>query len=530
MKKIIGIISALSITLLAACTSGGQMNARAVVSVTETTTTSISYRVEVRDTQEELSEDDGITLRLYHNTTIIEERTNISLSIGEQRTFVFNDLERETDYYIRVFGSINGSERQLYTNQNSPTTTKAQGDIEQDPLLITTIDEFKGMSNTKHYRLANDLDFDGESIQPLFTSGSPFAGTFDGDGYTIKNIHIHESSHVNRSFLSVFGSVSSGKIENTIFEQIIIDNTANPYRWNSYIAIVASRSTRNEFVLNNVTIKDSQIIAEHNVSNTTDNRNLYIGLAIGSAQGSITDLTIENSSIEVKQGAVNGNTSGTTSATTGTHIGGAVGLFEQERGLNIGRIHVEASIDVTIDQHQAAIDRGLLFVGGVIGAYRSDRVLSGVYAEVDINLTHNGHEDTGELLDIVYVAGLVGYIQQTQITDAYYKGEIDVTLSKPVGSMNLSASVAYTTRTATRLAVDVDMILTVSTEDAQSNLRSGLYIYRQVGSWHPSQGISYIHADVALDGETQSYDEFTQLEASDLSSYFNHAWLSEYFS
>lgn len=86
---------------------------------------------------------------------------------------------------------------------------------EEEPYLIETVDQLNNVRNylgteqsDKHFKLIANLDLDvapynsSSGWEPIGTSGSPFTGSFDGDGYTISNLFIDRMADSN---IGLFG-------------------------------------------------------------------------------------------------------------------------------------------------------------------------------------------------------------------------------------------------------------------------------------------------------------------------------------
>lgn len=78
------------------------------------------------------------------------------------------------------------------------------------------------------YILMNDIVFEdsdfekggdfynsGKGWDPIGTSSTPFTGTFDGNGYTIKNLYINDT----KSYIGLFGYASGATIKNLILDK-----------------------------------------------------------------------------------------------------------------------------------------------------------------------------------------------------------------------------------------------------------------------------------------------------------------------
>jgi hypothetical protein len=77
---------------------------------------------------------------------------------------------------------------------------------------ISNVTELQAMTATGNYYLTGNIDASatsgwngGAGFIPIGTSGTPFIGTFDGQGYTISNLHINRNSWGQ----SLFGYVSA---------------------------------------------------------------------------------------------------------------------------------------------------------------------------------------------------------------------------------------------------------------------------------------------------------------------------------
>lgn len=97
-----------------------------------------------------------------------------------------------------------------------------------DPCVVNTVEELESIGqngydgfpeNLKgHYILGNDIDadetkdwHDGSGFYPISEAGSPFTGSFDGDGYTIRNLYIDVESHIATD-AGLFGVLESDAV------------------------------------------------------------------------------------------------------------------------------------------------------------------------------------------------------------------------------------------------------------------------------------------------------------------------------
>tara|TARA_R110002096_G_scaffold183757_3_gene361805 strand:+ start:7126 stop:14862 length:7737 start_codon:yes stop_codon:yes gene_type:complete len=98
-----------------------------------------------------------------------------------------------------------------------------------NPYQIETIEQLNSIRNllTHHFVLVNDIDLDtepyntGQGWMPIGTNASneEFSGSFDGNGFTIKNLYINRPSE---NFIGLFGSTFSAVLKNIALEDVNI--------------------------------------------------------------------------------------------------------------------------------------------------------------------------------------------------------------------------------------------------------------------------------------------------------------------
>lgn len=491
MKKLITITIFSLILLLAACNKTETTSLRAYVNKNmEVKTTEVKFKVSYVDPEETLDNND-FTIKVSSKDDSFEEEVEIKK--GREVTVTFDKLKSATEYTIDVLGTVDGKEVNLRITANKTFTTLIVGDIKEDPILIETTEDFIDMQPKKHYRLAKDIDFKGESLTPLFSAGTPFTGSFDGDGNSIKNINLTESKDVNKPYLSIFGYASKSIITNVTFDNIHINNDENSYSGIHYVGLVVSKVSNNDFEMSNITIKNSSLTIKHNVNKISTNRNLYVGLLGGSVQGKIYDIKIIDSELNVTQHGVNGSYAGTDISTTGTYVGGALGLVESDKGLGINQISVlDTTITVNINQDKLTKGSGSLYVGGVFGANRSDRKFRDIVADTKIVINHTNfidpkNEDEEEVeidfdkLDLIYVGG-IGSVIKPNTENLYYFGEIEVNLDTQIKKVIVGLVTAQTNKSSIKVAASGS--INISTDaDEKTPVDYSIYNYRTNQKW-----------------------------------------------
>ena len=113
-------------------------------------------------------------------------------------------------------GSMTAYAEESSSIQNSGTGTEA------DPYIIKSsqelIDIFKSSTDTKgkYYKLSDNFNNTTEITEPLTGSGNKFAGTFDGNGKTVKVNIINSDQNCVGLFGSNYGQISNINVAGTI--------------------------------------------------------------------------------------------------------------------------------------------------------------------------------------------------------------------------------------------------------------------------------------------------------------------------
>ena len=191
----------------------------------------------------------GYTLKIKANTKNMDSLQNISFTLKNKYGVDYTSALKETNYtkistnYLNSVIKTNSLPQgyyDLYANYNNgtvesshliklklgsvPTITGTGSDY--DPYQITTEDQLRLMSlyRDKSFVLNNDITITNNWV-PIGTKENPFTGHFNGNGYTIKNLHV-EPSYKDAG---LFGYVKAPKdglnIKNVRFEDASITGT-----------------------------------------------------------------------------------------------------------------------------------------------------------------------------------------------------------------------------------------------------------------------------------------------------------------
>lgn len=98
----------------------------------------------------------------------------------------------------------------------------------QQTYTISTFEDFQKIKDDLYgkYILTNDVDFEGQPMEPAMNSRNEgFMGDFDGQGYTIKNLFLCQTSEESKlNGLSLFGHTYNARFRNVNFEDCRIQD------------------------------------------------------------------------------------------------------------------------------------------------------------------------------------------------------------------------------------------------------------------------------------------------------------------
>lgn len=307
-------------------------------------------------------------------------------------------LEEGTVYSVYVILELNGVySKTVYYNQVLTKTAEQTADkgtgTQEDPFRISTVADLEAMltgifAKDAYYKLMNDLDLaeagygEGQkSWTPIGKIGDSvvkFAGEFDGDNHTIKNLYINSKDSAEK--WGLFAELdTTGVIKNLHLENVNI--TASGQRVGSVVGYSKGTVT--------------------NVSATGTIR----GKTSGDADvGGIVGYQYQYGTIRYAYSAVN-------ISAGGRRLGGIVGVSDVAAGDKEAIIISDSYATGSITGY----GRDARQVGGIVG-YTRGTVIERVYASGDIT----GSKEVG---------GLIGFIEQREgntivpvLKDSFYMG------------------------------------------------------------------------------------------------------------
>ena len=293
---------------------------------------------------------------------------------------------------------------EIWSGEAAECFAGGSGTVE-DPYIISNASELKYLAylvnkvgtQNGHYKLIADIDMGGREWQPIgynyknsgFANNS-FAGTFDGNGYTVKNFKI-TANNPQLLYVGLFGGVS-GTIKNlTVSDfEIELSTYCSGRMIGGIAAYVDGGKLSGCFANGKIILSDTAEASNYSSS-------MYFGMIAGYLNGG--EIIKCKSSGELCVSVANGMTS--------AFIGGVLG---GNKG-NIQYCGTDASISLI-----ATAEALVTSVGGVVGTNLSQGSVENcyTYAEIECDLLGQG-----------YVGGIAA-ISNFGIYDCFAGGSIYV--------------------------------------------------------------------------------------------------------
>lgn len=348
----------------------------------------------------------------------VKENNTLTFSIdlgafyaGTPIVTVNNTVLADTDgvYSLTVTGNTEVSITGITKAQSAMAGTGAFDDayVVEHPIDLVHIAEQVNAGNRKYatayYVLKNDIDFKGETIQPIGTAENPFSGCFTCltnpetgamERGVISNFKINTD---DKNYVGLFGcvQVDMSVTSSGLFYGIRIDN----------------------FEINAATTKLG-----------IGNRNIYCGGLIGYGLGTRLYLC----------DATNGTINITADPSEFSFVGGMIGvqqsyyMAEYEQFFNAETAYATVDVDVSI------VSGNTLYAGGIAGYLYTNSFACPAYI-------HNSYS-TGNISGAIRTGGIAGGLgQYTSIATCYSSGNVtaNVNLTAEVDGYSPEYCIAY---------------------------------------------------------------------------------------
>ena len=303
-----------------------------------------------------------------------EKITSIPTNLSASKVTI-SSLKEGTTYTVKLIITASSTEKVLKTDV---VTTLDCGESENDPIIITTLQELVGMNKdtTAYYKLGADINVDG-TLSTIFSSSTIFKGHFDGDNHTISGFTIS-----GNNYAGLFGNMFGASVKDLTLKDVVFDTS----RGETFLGALAGYAK-------NCTIENVKV---ENVKFTYSGRSSSTAI-IGGLVGEAENSTIKNCSVDMLDINI-------TSAQFKVKVGGFVGLNDMS---SIENCNVNGSITSTITYNSNK--DGRLYVGGFAGVNDSNKGIVNSIAKVNIEVKEpTSVTTTGVESHKIAVGGFVG--------------------------------------------------------------------------------------------------------------------------
>lgn len=400
MKRILTFVAVILLGLTLVACKGETSSITVAFTDLDVELTSMMFSIELNDPNAEIT--GAVTLTLYAEDDRVAYTKDIT-DFAQLNDYQIAGLNNETTYTLKLFATVGRKVVTLFEREIQLASTEI--------VHITTAEEFLAMSNNRagNYVLDNDIDFTDVTFQTPFVS--PFSGTFDGQGHTLKNIKFNSIIR----YTGVFGYVSTGIIKNVTLDQITIGTAEEPLTMtsSSVVGIVAGYISAATGTIKEVEVTNSMI--HYTTSSTVQ---AYVGGLVGESKGVVQSSTLENTVISLK------------STSYGRiRVGGAVGLVQELSKLN----EVIADVDLDVEIAGTSIkDRNIFaYVGGLAGTIARDSSVNDNIASgnISVDLDFGTIDGTTEGSYSIYIGGISG-VAYSNPKQMVYSGSITLNHTK----------------------------------------------------------------------------------------------------
>ena len=319
------------------------------------------------------------------NGTFEEEFTynNVPLQRNYKTNIIGNILTSTLDFEITIDPIFEEYEYGYVVTEEGGQTIATVSTPSGLAQLAEDINDGK-LENDTNIVLDGDIDLSSltraavSNWKPIGTEAEPFTGTFDGKGFSIKNLTIVETEAIEgKAFIGFFGYAKNATIKNVVFENVNLDIPCLDIDHSQgHIGAVAG-SLEGTSTIENVTVKgDIKVYA-------TQDANGASRVAVVAGGNSYGNVTMKNVHVIANEGSylkANNNT-------------GA--LAGQLQGKNVFE-NCSSNIDVTVNK---------FFAGGIIGLAAGDSKFVNCHTTGDVAVVA-GRE--GRAHDQYRVGGIAG--------------------------------------------------------------------------------------------------------------------------
>ena len=419
MKKALSVfMMIITLVVLIACTKQ-KYKAEFKVDV-ENNGTKFVITLEVIDPEDEVNGDIIIALtdveedREVNNTKTSKEDLEARKEDADKDNFfTYSGLTMGKKYRLDIKTTIDEKMVNVYSKVIESTP--------RDNEEISTVEEFLSI-NTKrnaNYKLMNDLDFAGREDDIASNIITLFSGTFDGQGFTIRNFKLESSSRNVGIFqqLSTDAKVYDLKLDNIEMGMKEGQKATGSKR----VGILFGQNTSRSAEVKNITITNSTI--DIKLNGNADYQE--IGFLGGASVAKMSGINIDNTNVINVESERIGK----------LKIGGLVGKIDNtsQEDVEVNDVILEGTINYKISQtNKVGVEKqlSLVNIGGLAGQGNLLTIKNAII-KTDINVDESRivlnkeEEDAKKDAQVtINVAGVIAQSANVNLKDVIFEGNI----------------------------------------------------------------------------------------------------------
>ena len=419
MKRVLSVfMMIITLVVLIACTKQ-KHKAEFKVDV-ENNGTNFVITLEVIDPEDEVNGDIIIALtdveedkEVYNTKTSKEDLEARKEDDDKNNFFTYSGLTMGKKYRLDIKTTIDEKTVNVYSKVIESTP--------RDNEEIRTVEEFLSI-NTKrnaNYKLMNDLDFAGREDDIASNIITLFSGTFDGQGFTIKNFKL-ESSSIN---VGIFQQLSTdAKVHDLKLDNIHMGMKEGQKATGSKrVGILFGQNTSRSAEVKNITITNSTI--DIKLNGNADYQE--IGFLGGASVAKMSGINIDNTNVINVESERIGK----------LKIGGLVGKIDNtsQEDVEVNDVILEGTINYKISQtNKVGVEKqlSLVNIGGLTGQGNLLTIKNAII-KTDINVDESRivlnkeEEDAKKEAQVtINVAGVIAQSANVNLKDVIFEGNI----------------------------------------------------------------------------------------------------------
>lgn len=261
--------------------------------------------------------------------------------------------------------------------------------------IVSVNEGISGYLN-KYLQLESDIDFENEFVKPAGVSPLlSFKGTFDGQGYTLKNAKIGDGTGSHQAFFYML----NGTVKNLNFDNITVNAGDS-----SSAAVISAGNSDVAFSIENCHVANSTIAGNEGV---------------GAIAGSLTKGTLTN--VIATQNVLSGK----------SNVGGIVGTLGEATLLNV--ISSNNSLTVTTSSCGGVVGVCVADNGNIINVYSNANTVCCLTQSNApyLGLIMGGHKDKNKVCNIknmLILSGTTSYVFDPAASTKKFAGGIGVAI------------------------------------------------------------------------------------------------------